>query len=98
MFLAVSNVTKYVRTSADVEAYMVTSLTARNMNMFKFSDAQYEKIVYNYNSTKEKLYKTKAPIWYYKKRAKSINLCSCWNINGDHQNVLNYFGGKVQVL
>jgi hypothetical protein len=77
MFFAVSNVTKYVPTSAVVGAYMVTFLTAMNINMFKFSDAQYaKKNFYNYNSTKEKLHKTKAPIWYYIKRAKSINLCS----------------------
>jgi len=98
MFLAVSNVTKHVPTSADIGAYMVTFLTAKNTNMFKFSDAQYAKIVYNYNNTKEKLYKIKAPIWYYIKRAKPINLCRCWNINGDHQNVLTYFGGEVKVL
>jgi len=59
----------------------VICLTAKNMNMFKFSDAQYAKIVYNYKSTKEKLYKTKAVIWYFIKRARSSNLCNCWNIN-----------------
>lgn len=42
-----------------------------------------QKIVYNYKSTKEKLYKIKAAIWYYIKRARLINLCSYWNINGD---------------
>jgi len=65
------------------EHICVICLTAKNMNIFKFSDGQYAKIVYNYNSTKEKLCKTKAAIWYYIKRARSSNLGICWNINDD---------------
>jgi hypothetical protein len=43
MFLAVSKVTKYVPTTAVVRTHIVTCLTAKNMNMFTFSDAQYAK-------------------------------------------------------
>ena len=62
---------------------MVKCFNAKNMNMFNFSDAQYAKIVYNYKSTTEMLQKTKAVISYYINRARSINLCSCCDINGD---------------
>ena len=61
----------------------VICLTKKNMNIFKYSDGQYAKIVYNYRSTKEKLRKTKAAICYYIKHARSSNLDNCWNINGD---------------
>lgn len=43
MFLAVSKFNKYVPTSAVVGTYLVTCLSTKNMNMFKFSDVQYAK-------------------------------------------------------
>ena len=65
MFLVVRKVTINVPNFTVIGTYLVTCLTARNRNNFKFSDAQYAKIVYNYKRTKEKLYKTNASICYY---------------------------------